>query len=253
MLTTIIICCIASFVAGFIDSIAGGGGLISLPALLLSGMPPHSAIGTSKFVSTLGTGLAMLNFARSNLILWKVAAYGIIFALIGSYCGSVLTLIVSSDILTKVILFLLPVAMLATLLPLNANIAQNSLTGSKFYIVLPIVCFTIGIYDGFFGPGTGSFFILALHWILGLGLIQASATSKVFNFVTNICSAIVFLWNGKVIFMFALPMSVANMLGNWLGSRMAIKGGPAIVRKFLVVSMSLLLVSLIYQYFFKTP
>jgi len=250
--TVIIICCIASFVAGFIDSIAGGGGLITLPTMLLSGVPPHIALGSGKFASTMGTGLALINFARSNLIIWKVASAGIVLALIGAFCGSYLTLLVDSAILKQILIILLPVAMLGTFFPINVKKSQNNLTGVKFWVLLPLVCFLIGAYDGFFGPATGSFFILAFHWILGLGLIQASATSKVFNSVTNISSTVVFLWTGKVLFVLAIPMAIASMLGNWLGSRIAIKAGPTIIKKFLVVSMLLLLTSLIYSYFFQS-
>lgn len=250
MTVTIIICVVASFVAGIIDSIAGGGGLITLPALLLTGIPPHMALGTGKFASTLGTGLALFNFARSNLVMWRIALIGVIFSLLGAYSGSIMALLIDSEYLGKILVALLPVGMAMTLLPKKEQSGPAGLVkGLKFWLFVPLVSFSVGAYDGFFGPGAGSFFILAFHWVLRMGLIEASATSKVFNLASNLGALIAFLLNGKVLFMLALPMAAASMAGNWVGSRMAIKAGPDMVRKFLLVSMSLLLLTLIWQYF----
>ena len=107
----------------------------------------------------------------------------------------------------------------------------------------------MGIYDGFFGPGTGSFLILALHWVLRISLLEASATSKVMNFASNLSAMILFIWNGAVIWSVGLPMMAANIAGNWLGSRLAIKVGTEAVRRFLWVSLSLLLATLIWRFF----
>lgn len=250
MTITLIVCVIASFVAGVIDSIAGGGGLISLPAMLLTGVPPHMALGTGKFASTLGTTLALFNFARNNLVMWRIALIGIIFSLLGAYFGSSLALLIDSEFMGKILVALLPVGMAMTLLPKKELSGPAGLvTGGKFWVFVPLVSFTVGAYDGFFGPGAGSFFILAFHWVLRMGLIEASATAKVFNLASNAGALIAFLLNGKVLFMLALPMAVASMAGNWVGSRMAIKAGPGMVRKFLLVSMTLLLLTLIWQYF----
>ena len=206
----ILFCTCAAFVAGFIDSIAGGGGLITIPALLLSGLPPQLALGTNKVGCCLGTGVAMLNFARSNLILWRLALLGVGFSLVGAGIGTELAL---------------------------------------YWILAPLCFLIVGIYDGFFGPGTGSFLILALHWVLRISLLEASATSKVMNFASNLGAMILFIWNGAVIWSVGLPMMAANIAGNWLGSRLAIKVGTEAVRRFLWVSLSLLLATLIWRFF----
>ena len=238
----ILFCTCAAFVAGFIDSI--GGGLITIPALLLSGLPPQLALGTNKVGCCLGTGVAMLNFARSNLILWRLALLGVGFSLVGAGIGTELALYISPDLLGKVLVLLLPFAMLATLMPKKEQKNPPLTSGRRYWILAPL-CFLIG----FFGPGTGSFLILALHWVLRISLLEASATSKVMNFASNLGAMILFIWNGAVIWSVGLPMMAANIAGNWLGSRLAIKVGTEAVRRFLWVSLSLLLATLIWRFF----
>ena len=174
----ILFCTCAAFVAGFIDSIAGGGGLITIPALLLSGLPPQLALGTNKVGCCLGTGVAMLNFARSNLILWRLALLGVGFSLVGAGIGTELALYISPDLLGKVLVLLLPFAMLATLMPKKEQKNPPLTSGRRYWILAPLCFLIVGIYDGFFGPGTGSFLILALHWVLRISLIEASSTSS---------------------------------------------------------------------------
>ena len=245
----ILFCTCAAFVAGFIDSIAGGGGLITIPALLLSGLPPQLALGTNKVGCCLGTGVAMLNFARSNLILWRLALLGVGFSLVGAGIGTELALYISPDLLGKVLVLLLPFAMLATLMPKKEQKNPPLTSGRRYWILAPLCFLIVGIYDGFFGPGTGSFLILALHWVLRISLLEASATSKVMNFASNLGARFLFIWNGAVIWSVGLPMMAANIAGNWLGSRLAIKVGTEAVRRFLWVSLSLLLATLIWRFF----
>ena len=190
----ILFCTCAAFVAGFIDSIAGGGGLITIPALLLSGLPPQLALGTNKVGCCLGTGVAMLNFARSHLILWRLALLGVGFSLAGAAIGTELALYIPPDLLGKVLVVLLPFAMLATLMPKKEQEKPQLTTGRRYWILAPLCFLIVGIYDGFFGPGTGSFLILALHWVLRISLIEASATSKVMNFASNLGAMILFIW-----------------------------------------------------------
>lgn len=250
MLTIIAVCSLASFIAGVVDSIAGGGGLLTMPALLLSGVPPHMALGTGKFASTFGTGLALVNFARGRLVLWRVAGLGVGFSLLGAYGGSMLALMVDGAVMGQVLVALLPLGMVVTLMPKKERAAPDfTASGSRFWLLVPLASALVGGYDGFFGPGAGSFFILAFHWILRMGLINASATAKVFNLASNLGALLAFLVNGKVWFALALPMAAASMAGNWLGSRMAIRAGAGLVRGFLAVSLFLLLLTLFWRYF----
>lgn len=249
MLTTIIVCSVATFIAGVVDSIAGGGGLITMPAMLLMGVPPHYTLGTGKFATSLGTGLALFNFARNNLVLWRIAGMGVVFSLIGAYLGSRLALHIDSAVMGKVLVALLPVGMLVTLIPKkDSGGTVDDVTGYRYWLFVPAVSLLVGGYDGFFGPGAGSFFILAFHWVLRMGLIQASATAKVFNLASNVGSLIAFLISGHVLFALAIPMAIASMAGNWMGSRLAIRAGADMVRKFLLVSLTLLLATLVWRY-----
>jgi uncharacterized membrane protein YfcA len=241
----------AAFLAGGIDSMAGGGGLISLPAMLLAGLPPHMALGTGKFMACLGTAAACLSFARSGVIVRKVALKGFVAALLGSAVGARAALFVESEALGVVILCLLPLAALITFLPLRREAGEKSAGTASAgtasgAAVLPL-CAAVGLYDGFFGPGAGSFYLLTLHLILGLGLVAASGTAKVLNLASNISGLLVFLLHGKIFFALALPMAAANIAGNLVGARLTIAGGPRLVRRMLLVSLTLLFATLLWR------
>lgn len=241
----------AAFLAGLIDSVAGGGGLITVPAMLLAGLPPQVALGTSKFVASLGTSAALINFARSGLVYWRMALLGVLAALAGSYAGSLAILAVSPEAAGRVVVLLLPFGLAATLFPRRGReLAEPDERRLKIHA--PVVCFAVGFYDGFFGPGAGSMYILAFHFLLGMGLAQASATAKVFNLTSNLGALAAFLLDGKVLLALGLPMAAANIAGNWLGSRLTIAKGAPVVRAFLVVSLGILFVTLAWKYFLTT-
>lgn len=247
---TAIFCGIASIIGGFIDAIAGGGGLLTMPALLICGIPPHIALGTNKIGASLGTAVALLNFSANHLVKWRMVIYGVGFSLAGSWIGSLLALALPQALLAKILVILLPCAMVVTLLPGKSNMAHEAYSsGWQFWLLIPLVCAGIGIYDGFFGPGTGSFLILALHWVLRMQLVAASATAKALNLASNLGASLSFLMHGAIFWPLALIMAACLMLGNWLGSNMAIRVGSKAVRKFLAVSLFLLLATLIWQYF----
>ncbi len=250
MLLTVSILCVVTFMAGLIDSIAGGGGLLRLPALLVAGVPPQQALGTNKFVGAMGTGAAMLNFARKGLILWKLALIGIPCALLGSAAGSKCILTFDTQTAGKILIALLPVAAIITLIPRRSKSCKETFSSLDVHLLTPLICFGVGFYDGFFGPGAGSFFIIAFNLCLRMNLIQASALTKVFNLSSNLGSLIVFLIHGDVLFLYAIPMTVADVLGNLTGSQLAIRTGPTIVRRFLLLSLIILFVSLIWKYYF---
>ena len=239
-----VICIIASFVAGFIDSIAGGGGLIVLPTLLLTGLPPHVALSCNKFAASLGTAAALINFARSHLVFWKIAFVGLGFSLAGANLGTQLALSISPDLLGKILVVLLPFALIFTSLPPR----QSKNFQPKPWLII-IICAVIGVYDGFFGPATGSLLILAFHFFLAMNLLEASATAKVLNLASNVGSAITFIVAGTMWWPLAIPMAMANILGNFLGSRWAIRAGSPVVKRFLIFVLLILLITLIGKYF----
>ena len=238
-----------SFFAGFIDSIAGGGGLLLLPALLFAGIPPQIVLGTNKFAGTLGTAMALVNFVRSKKVVGRIVSIGIVFSLLGTILGSKSILIFPNEMVGKIIVFLLPIAMLATLLPRKERVVEGDEPVKGLYVKTPLICFSLGFYDGFFGPGTGSFLIMAFYLFVGLDLVAASATAKVFNLASCFGALIVFLLDGKVMISLGIPLALANVAGNYLGSTLAIKKGTPIVKAFLLVSLAILFSSLMIKYF----
>lgn len=249
-LTVILLLCLAFFIAGFIDSIAGGGGLITLPSLLFAGVPPQFALGTNKLASTFGTGTAVFNFVRSKKVIWKVIAFGMVFSLVGSFIGSKAILILKPEVVGKIIVFLLPLGVVAVLIPRKGIISGSELTKKDLMLKIPLICSVIGFYDGFFGPGTGSFLTLSFFFFTKMKLIDATANAKVFNLMSNVGSLTAFIIGAKVMFLLAIPIAIANMAGNFLGSRFAIKRGEGVIKFFLVFAFIMLLGSLVWKYYF---
>lgn len=240
--------CLVAFSAGFVDSIAGGGGLFLVPGFLLVGMPPQVALGQEKIVSTLGTIAAIRNFLKESRVVWSIAALGIPLSLLGAYAGAHTILLIPQDMVAKLLLVLIPVGIIVFLVPKNRDVAAKPVEGAKFYVLAALVCFCVGFYDGFFGPGTGSMFIIAFHYLIKLDLVTSSANAKIFNFASNIGALVAFLWAGKVIYAIALPLVISNIAGNHLGSMLALRKGAALVRKALVFSMLALFSSLAVKY-----
>jgi len=239
----------SAFAAGFIDSVAGGGGLILVPSFILAGLPPQVALGQEKIVSTLGTIAAIRNFVKNKKVIWNAVASGIPAGLVGAYLGAEAILYFDPDTVGKIILGMLPIGIFVSFIPKQDNHHSEQAINTKvIYLGVPLAVFVIGFYDGFFGPGTGSFLILVLHYLLKFDLVSASATSKLFNFSSNIGALIAFMLAGKLLYMLALPLVVMNLIGNHLGSASAMKFGPDFVRKTLSVSLMLLMASLGYKF-----
>ncbi|KWU01211.1 hypothetical protein APQ14_07920 [Vibrio toranzoniae] len=241
---------VSAFAAGFIDSVAGGGGLILVPSFILAGLPPQLALGQEKIVSTLGTIAAIRNFVRNKKVIWTAAATGIPAGLIGAYAGAQAILYFDPDTIGKIILFMLPFGIILSFIPKKNRNEENSDPINKQVILfgVPAAVFVIGFYDGFFGPGTGSFLILALHYLLRFDLVSASATSKLFNFSSNIGALFAFMIAGNVLYMLAIPLAAMNLLGNHVGSSSAMKYGAKLIQRTISVSLTLLMISLGYKF-----
>lgn len=236
------------FAAGFVDSIAGGGGLITLPALLLCGLPPHMILGTNKFSTTLGTLAAFFFYLRSGLVEKSIAPVGFGSAFLGGAAGSGLALCLDNAVLGKVLLFMLPVGIVISLMTgfgKKERPLEKTLLGLKVFLI----GFPIGVYDGFFGPGTGSFMIIALNIVLGLGLVRASATTKVMNLASNAGALCSFAAGGVVLYPLAIPCALANIAGNLCGAHLAVRVGARAVRVFLYIALGLLFGTLVWRNF----
>lgn len=177
-LLVIVVLCLFFFVAGFVDSVAGGGGLISTPAMLLCGLPPHTALGTGKFASTLGSLTSLWTFARNHLVVLRIAPAGFVSAFVGGMAGSGLAMHVDSAMLGKLLIFLLPVGMVISLFSGKLVSEEGELPEKHLWLLVILMGFFIGAYDGFFGPGTGSFFIIAQHLVLRMGLVAPRPPQK---------------------------------------------------------------------------
>jgi uncharacterized membrane protein YfcA len=239
---------VASFVAGYIDSIAGGAGLILLPALLLTGFPPQLALGQEKLIGTLGTIGAIRNFVKNKSVIWKIVPLGIASALIGAYIGTRAILILPTETLYYIILGLIPFGLCFTLFKAtmkNKNHFVETINYSWSAVV--ITCLLVGFYDGFFGPGAGSIFIICLYVVNKMPLLNASATSKIFNFSSNLGSFVGFAIAGKMVFLTGIPMIIGCFLGNHFGSLHAIKTDGKIIKKALILTVGIMMITLIIK------
>lgn len=238
------------FIAGFIDSIAGGGGLLSIPALLLVGISPQYALGTNKLVVIFGTTTALINFAHHKKIAYKITFIAIGFSLIGAYVGTRLILSFAPEKIATIVLVLLPISALIALFP--KRYAQNNFAdfnNLQIFFYTPLISLSIGAYDGFFGPGTGTFLILGFYLLLHMDLVYASGSSKAVNLASGIGSFIAFAFSGDILYTLSIPLIIANIVGGYSGSKFAIKKGSGAVRAFVAISFCMAFISLVFKYF----
>lgn len=250
----IILVCILGFLAGFIDAIAGGGGLIQLPALLsfFPSLPVASAIGINKFAGFLGTSTAAIRYIKQTKINWKFILPGIIAAFIFSLLGAMLIAFFDKEIMKPIVLILLVIVFIYTLIVKTLGVSEGkSVKKPELFYYSALTGILIGFYDGFFGPGTGSFLIMIYIIIFGFNFLNASAYSKIINVVTNLSALIFFLIKGLIVFQIAIPMASCNMLGSWIGAKTAIKRGSSFVRQVYIIIVLLLILKMSYEMFLK--
>jgi uncharacterized membrane protein YfcA len=234
-------------VTGFIDAIAGGGGLIMMPALLFAGVPPIQALGTNKLQSMFGTATALRNYWRSGLVTLTGNRFAVIVVFIGAAAGCLVVQSIKVKALNLIIPVLLVGAALYVLLSprMTDDDAHHRISG-KAYAPLGGA---IGFYDGFFGPGTGTFFTTSLVGLRGLGLTKATALTKLLNFTSNIASVLFFALGGKILWLLGFSMAAGAMLGGWLGSHTALKFGARLIRPLIVTISLALTARLLWSYF----
>lgn len=247
-LGSFIIVCPLLFLAGLVDSIAGGGGLISLPAYVLAGLPMHMAIGTNKLSSSLGTCLAAFRFIKNGLVVPTLVLPGIAAAMIGSSIGSRLSLLASEELIRSILFVVLPIAAIIVLdrhlFPQGGSPARAD---KRSLLVCIIASLVIGMYDGFYGPGTGTFLIIAFTVFAHFSVSAANAQAKLINLSSNLTSVFVFLVSGTVLLPLGLAGAACNMLGNYIGSGLAMKNGANITRPLIILVLALLFLKLMYS------
>jgi uncharacterized membrane protein YfcA len=243
---------IFGFLAGFIDSMAGGGGLIQLPALFI--FQPHftlaQTLATNKLSSVCGTGMATGQYLRKIRIDWKLMRIGIFLAFVGSFFGAMAASRFHKDSFTPAIIIALVLVFIYTVFHQKIGLHKiKKPQGKAIYWVMGIMCGLIGFYDGIIGPGTGSFLIFGFVTIYGLDFLNASANSKIINLTTNIAALVFFIPTGNVAWKIALPLAAANVAGAILGSRLALKKGSGFVRVIFIIVTSALILKLSWDYF----
>ena len=219
-----LIVCPLVFLAGFVDAVAGGGGLISLPAYMIAGLPVHFAIGTNKLSSGMGTTLATARFAKNGYIAWKNALLCIVTALIGSSLGAKLALQLDDYYFKRLILVILPCT------ALYLTFGKPFVGEKESFPVRKMI-----LFSALYGPGTGTFLLLLLTGIAHMGLKEANGITKAINLTTNLTALAVYLMNGKVIFLLGLIAGIFSIAGNYLGTRCFDKGGAKFVKPLMMV------------------
>jgi len=236
---------VIAIIAGFIDTLVGGGGLLAVPALMLSGMPPIYVLGTNKLQGSMGTGIATFVLFRKNKLKWDRIKY----LMLASFCGAVLGAVIVQLINTKFLSFVIPVVLVVIAIyfiisPKPKKQLSNGLSDRSFNnVAVP----TIGFYDGMFGPGAGSFYILTGVLFKKLDIIQSTILAKPLNFASNVAGLVVFLSFGHVAWLIGLLMMSGQLIGASLGVNYLLKANPRVIR-FLIVVMS---ISMLARYMYS--
>jgi uncharacterized membrane protein YfcA len=239
---------LTAFIAGLVDSIAGGGGIITLPVMLSLGFPPHIALGTNKFQASFGSFTASYYYIKKDVVVLKSCINGIIFTLIGAALGTWSVQQLSSDVLKYIIPILLTGIIIYSLIKTNLGESDRRARMNElaFYLIAGL---TFGFYDGFFGPGVGSLWAIAFVAGLGYNLKKATGYTKVMNFTSNIVSLILFIIGGYVIFMAGIVMALGQIAGSKIGAEMVIKRGAKFIRPLFITIVVLTTLKLIYDRF----
>lgn len=243
-----VIVCPLVFLAGLVDAVAGGGGLISLPAYLIAGLPVHTAIGTNKLSSAMGATLATVRYARMGFIKLKLALISAACALAGSTLGAEIALLIEEGTFRIIMLVVLPLTALYTLRTHTLESDGSLLrTEGKTILICMAISLVIGVYDGFYGPGTGTFMLLLFTGVAHLSLNESAGLTKVANLSTNIAALTVYIINGKVIFPLGLAAGVFSLAGNYIGTRLFARGGAKFVKPVIIAVLSIFFVKVLLE------
>ena len=235
----------AGMLAGFVDAIAGGGGLIALPALLAAGVPPIAALGTNKVQSVIGTGAAALTYWRGGFVSLKALAFTIVCAFVAAYVGAAVVKQIDISVLRVAVpIALVPIALYFLFAPRLTDEDKHSRL--RFDVFVPLMGAAIGFYDGIFGPGTGSFLTMGFVALFGLGVTRAAGNTKFVNLASNLGALALFIPSGDVVWPAAGAMAVGQLIGGYLGARTGIRYGAKLIRPLVVVISLALAIKLIF-------
>ena len=252
--TTILLLCTVAFAAGFVDAVSGGGGLVQTPMalVLLPHLPVATVIGTLKIPACSGTAFAAWHYAQKVTMNTKLLTVSVILAFTFAFTGSYILTLVHNDYMKPVLLIVLTFVAIYTYT--KKNFGQHTHKNHSFkmqMIYTVLISIALGFYDGFIGPGAGSFLVLAHITLLGFDFLHSSAHAKIINLATNFGSVVFFVFKGSIIWSIAVPMAVCNALGGALGARMAVKKGNQFIRIFFLVVIVATLIRFGYDVLWK--
>lgn len=240
------------FISGFIDAVAGGGGLISLPAYMITGMPVHVAYGCNKFSGACGTTFSTIRFLKHRAIDIYIAAIAAVSSFIGSAIASHIVLILDEKVLKMMLMIIIPIA--AVIILFNRNYGSENRSREigrvKGLIIAVLIGLLIGFYDGLIGPGTGTFAIIAFSLLMKFDLRTSSGNAKLLNLASNYASIVTFIFAGTIAYKIAIPSALCGILGNYIGAGFAIKKGEKFIRPMMVVVLILLLSKILFDVFY---
>lgn len=245
--------CVFAFLAGFVDAMVGGGGLIQLPALFI--LQPHltlvQTLATNRTANFMGTVVAATRYIKRTKIDWRHLAPAIVTGFIGAFSGALMVSYVHKEQFMPFIVCVLALVLLYTIFKkeLGLHRVEKDLSKKQHLLYALLTGLIIGLYDGVIGPGTGSFLIFAFIMLFGYDFLHASANAKIINCVTNIASLVFFISSGAVVWAKAVPMAISNMAGSYAGSQLALKKGSAFVRIFFIVVVTALIIKLTWDLF----
>jgi uncharacterized protein len=235
----------AGLLAGFVDAIAGGGGLIALPALLAAGVPPVAALGTNKVQSVIGTGIAAITYWRKGFVSLRAIAIAIAFAFAAALVGAFSVKQIDTSLLQIAVpVALIPIALYFLLAPRLTD--EDRHARLRFALFVPVMAGAIGFYDGIFGPGTGSFFTMGFVALFGLGVTRAAGNTKVLNLASNLGALALFIPSGDVLWPAAGAMAIGQLVGGYLGALTGIRFGARLIRPLVVVISIALAIKLLF-------
>lgn len=250
----LILLCVAAFLAGFVDAIVGGGGLIQTPValILMPNLAVSSIIGSLKIPAFSGTSFAANQYLKKVDMNWKLLSIMALVAFASAFLGSHLLTKVHNDFMKPLLLVVLTLIAIYTFTKKDFGIHQAKEHTVKRQFLLAIsMSIVLGFYDGFIGPGTGSFLVLGFVSVLGFDFLHASANAKMVNLATNFGSICLFVLKGKIIWAIAIPMAICNAFGGWIGAKLAIKKGNGFIRVFFLIVVIGTLIRFGYDVFFK--
>jgi uncharacterized membrane protein YfcA len=253
-MTELVVLSLASLFAGFVDAVGGGGGLVLVPALfgVFPGAAPATLFGTNKAASVWGTGWATWQYASRVQMPWASLWPAALAALVGSGAGAWCVTVADPTLLRRALPFVLLVVLIYTLVRRNlGRVHAPRYQGRTQAAVASAIAFIVGVYDGFFGPGTGSLLVFLFVRLLGFDFLHASASAKLLNTVTNASALLLFAYKGHVWWHLAALMAVANVIGSLIGTRMALRHGAPFVRAVFVCVVALLIVKTVWDGYFK--